>query len=69
MSLNGARILGVDKDLGTVAAGKLADLIVINGDPIARPAEIRRVVTVFKDGVGYDSQRMIDAVRGLVGIR
>ena len=69
MSLNGARILGVDKDLGSVTPGKLADLIVINGDPITRPAEIRRVVTVFKDGVGYDSQRMIDAVRGLVGIR
>ena len=69
MSLNGARILGVDKDLGSVTAGKLADLIVINGDPVARPPEIRRVVTVFKDGVGYDSQRMIDAVRGLVGIR
>ncbi len=69
MSLNGARILGVDKDLGTVTAGKLADLIVINGDPIARPAEIRKVVTVFKDGVGYDSQRLIDAVRGLVGVR
>ena len=69
MSLNGARILGVDKDLGSVTAGKLADLIVINGDPIARPAEIRKVVTVFKDGVGYDSERMIGAVRGLVGIR
>ena len=69
MSLNGARILGVDKDLGSVTPGKLADLIVINGDPVARPPEIRRVVTVFKDGVGYDSQRMIDAVRGLVGIR
>jgi imidazolonepropionase-like amidohydrolase len=69
MSLNGARILGVDKDLGSVTAGKLADLIVINGDPIARPADIRKVVTVFKDGVGYDSERMIGAVRGLVGIR
>ncbi|HEX6643615.1 MAG TPA: amidohydrolase family protein [Gemmatimonadales bacterium] len=69
MSLNGAKILGVDAQLGTVAPGKLADLIVINGDPIARPAEIRRVVTVFKDGVGYDSARMIEAVRGLVGVR
>jgi imidazolonepropionase-like amidohydrolase len=69
MSLNGARILGVDAQLGTVTAGKLADLIVINGDPIARPAEIRKVVTVFKDGVGYDSARLIEAVRGLVGIR
>jgi imidazolonepropionase-like amidohydrolase len=69
MSLNGARILGVDKDLGSITAGKLADLIIINGDPITQPADIRKVVTVFKDGVGYDSQRMIDAVRGLVGIR
>jgi len=69
MSLNGAKILGVDAELGSVTPGKLADLIVINGDPVTRPAEIRRVVTVFKDGVGYDSQRMIDAVRGLVGIR
>ena len=69
MSLNGAKILGVDRDLGSVTAGKLADLIVINGNPIAQPADIRKVVTVFKDGVGYDSQRMIDAVRGLVGVR
>ncbi|HEU5049313.1 MAG TPA: amidohydrolase family protein [Gemmatimonadales bacterium] len=69
MSLNGATILGVDKDLGSVTAGKLADLVVIRGDPIAKPAEIRNVVTVFKDGVGYDSPRMIEAVRGLVGVR
>ncbi|HEU4827968.1 MAG TPA: amidohydrolase family protein [Gemmatimonadales bacterium] len=69
MSLNGAKILGVDKDLGSVTAGKLADLIVIDGDPVTTPADIRKVVTVFKDGVGYDSERMIDAVRGLVGVR
>jgi imidazolonepropionase-like amidohydrolase len=69
MSLNGAKILGVDQDLGSVTAGKLADLVVINGDPVARPAEIRKVVTVFKDGVGYDSAKMIEATRGLVGIR
>ena len=69
MSANGAKILGVDKDLGTVQPGKLADLVVINGNPIATPADIRKVVTVFKDGVGYDSQKMIDATKGLVGIR
>jgi imidazolonepropionase-like amidohydrolase len=69
MSLNGARILGVDKQLGSITAGKLADLVVIRGDPIARPAEIRQVTTVFKDGVGYDSPKLIAAVKGLVGIR
>jgi hypothetical protein len=69
MTLNGAKILGVDKQLGTVTAGKTADLVVIRGNPIAEPATIRQVTTVFKDGVGYDSAKLIDSVKGLVGIR
>jgi hypothetical protein len=69
MTLNGAMILGVDKDLGSVTAGKLADLVVIKGDPVATPAEIRQTTIVFKDGVGYDSAALIAAVKGLVGIR
>jgi imidazolonepropionase-like amidohydrolase len=69
MSFNGARILGVDKQLGSITVGKLADLVVIRGDPIAQPAEIRNVTTVFKDGVGYDSAKLIASVKGLVGIR
>ena len=69
MSYNGARILGVDKQLGTITAGKLADLVVIRGNPIAQPADIRQVTTVFKDGVGYDSAKLLASVKGLVGIR
>jgi imidazolonepropionase-like amidohydrolase len=69
MSANGAKVLGGSAEFGTVAAGQRADLVVIRGDPIARPAEIRNVVTVFKDGVGYDSARLIESVRGLVGVR
>ncbi len=69
MTYNGARILGVDKELGSIAAGKIADLVVIRGDPIARPAEIRQTTIVFKDGVGYDSAKIIASVKGLVGIR
>jgi hypothetical protein len=69
MTLNGATVLGEDKRLGSVTEGKLADLVVIKGDPVARPAEIRNVVTVFKNGVGYDSAKLIEACRGLVGIR
>lgn len=69
MSLNGARVLGVDDDLGSVEAGKLADLVLIAGDPVANPAEIRNVVTVFKDGVGYDSAALIASVKGLVGLQ
>ena len=69
MTLNGATVLGIADRLGSIAAGKVADLVVINGDPVTKPADIKKVVTVFKDGIGYDSQRMIESVRGLVGIR
>ncbi|MYC88039.1 MAG: amidohydrolase family protein [Gemmatimonadales bacterium] len=69
VSANGAKILGVDDELGTVEAGKRADLIVLNGDPGSDPSAIRAVRWVFKDGVGYDSRELIQATRGLVGIR
>lgn len=68
-TLNGARYLEVDGRVGTIALGKQADLIVLRGDPSANLADIRNVTTVFKNGVGYDSRRLIDSVRGLVGLR
>lgn len=68
MSLNGAKILGVDKDLGSVERGKIADLVVIRGDLSSDPSVIRQMVTVFKDGIGYDSVKMLESVRGRVGI-
>ncbi len=69
MSANGARVLGADKELGTVTAGKMADLVLIRGDLAADPAAIRNVVTVFKGGVGFDSAKLIASVKGLVGVR
>ena len=69
MTLNGARVLSIDDDLGSVEVGKIADLIVIEGDPATRPVDIRNVVIVFKDGVGYDSKKLIDSVDGLVGLK
>ena len=68
LSANGARVLQVFDDLGTVEAGKLADLVVMNGDLTANPAVIREVAIVFKDGIGYDSRAMLDDVAGRVGI-
>jgi imidazolonepropionase-like amidohydrolase len=69
MTLNGAKVLRVDKELGSVTAGKIADLVVIRGNPVATPGEIRNVTIVFKDGVGYDSPKLLASVNGLVGIR
>ena len=68
MTLNGAKILGVDKDLGSIAVGKLADLVVVQGALPSDPSSIRRTVIVFKDGVGYDPKPLIESVKGRVGI-
>ena len=69
MTLNGARVLGEDQRFGSIEPGKLADLVVIAGDPVRRPAEIRNVTLVFKEGVGYDSAALVESVKGLVGLR
>ena len=69
MTLNGARVLGEDHRFGSIEAGKLADLVVIDGDPVRRESEIRNVTLVFKEGVGYDSPKLLQSVMGLVGLR
>ena len=51
-----------------MAPGKQADLVVIKGDPAKNIADIQNVTLVFKDGVGYDSNKMIDSVHGMVGL-
>jgi len=66
---NGARYLERDAEIGTVEAGKRADLVLMRGDPGSDPGALRRMVTVFKDGVGYDSQALFSSVKGWVGVR
>jgi imidazolonepropionase-like amidohydrolase len=67
-TLNGAEYLGQANRIGSIAVGKAADLVVVEGDPSAHMADVERVQYVFKDGVGYDSAKLIESVRGLVGI-
>jgi imidazolonepropionase-like amidohydrolase len=68
-TLNGAEFLGVGDHVGSIAEGKHADLVLINGNPAKDINDVEKVETVFKDGIGYDSQKLIDSVRGQVGIR
>ena len=67
-TLNGAKYLGRDKTVGSIAVMKQADLLVINGNPAASIGDIRKVETVFKQGVGYDPAKLIASVQGKAGI-
>jgi imidazolonepropionase-like amidohydrolase len=49
-----ALVMGVDKDLGAVAPGKLADMILVEGDPTTNIRDINNITTVIKGGKVYD---------------
>jgi imidazolonepropionase-like amidohydrolase len=66
-TLNGAVYLGLESRIGSVAAGKNADLVVVNGDPSKKISDIEKVEIVFKDGIGYDPQALLASVRGRYG--
>ncbi len=68
MSANGARVLGIEGDVGTVEAGKVADLVVIEGD-LEAVQNLHDTRIVFRHGTGWDSAKLIDSIRGIVGIR
>jgi len=67
-TLNGATYLGRADKVGSIALGKQADLVVLDGDPSARIDDIRKVSMVFKEGIGYDPAKLIASVRGKVGL-
>ncbi len=66
---NGAQFLGEADRIGTIAAGKAADLVVIKGDPSQKIEDIENTEIVFKDGIGYDPAKLIESVRGTAGSR
>ena len=68
-SFNGAKYLGRESQIGSIAVGKTADLMIVKGNPAANIFDIENVEIVFKDGVGYDSEKLIQSVQGLVGVR
>jgi imidazolonepropionase-like amidohydrolase len=68
-TMNGAKLLGIDRETGSVEVGKAADLVVVDGNPAVSISDIRKAQTVFKDGEGFDTKRLIDSVSGSVGIQ
>jgi hypothetical protein len=66
-TLNGAIYLGQQDKIGSISVGKNADLVIVKGDPATSISDIEQVEIVFKDGVGYDSQKLIDSTKGRYG--
>jgi imidazolonepropionase-like amidohydrolase len=65
---NGARYLKREHRIGSIAVGLQADLVVVRGDPTANIRDIEKVELVFKRGVGYNPGKLIESVRGHVGL-
>ncbi len=68
-TLNGAQFLGEADHIGSLAAGKQADIMIVKGDPSAKIEDIENVEVVFKDGVGWDTKKLVESVKGQVGTR
>jgi len=66
---NGAKYLGREDRIGTIATGKQADLVVVTGDPAKDISAVEHVDYVFKKGVGYDPAKLIASTQAMVGIR
>jgi len=61
-TLNAARIMNLDRDLGSITAGKLADLTLVDGDPVADISNVRKTALVVKDGVLYRPAELYTAL-------
>lgn len=68
-TLNGAQFLGLADHIGSLEKGKQADIVLVKGDPGTKIEDVENVDVVFKDGVGYDSKKLVESVKGQVGIR
>jgi hypothetical protein len=68
-TFNGAKYMGQAATIGSIAPGKVADIVVLGANPADNIENIEKVETVFKDGVGYDPAKLIQSVTGLVGLR
>ena len=65
--MNGAIFRGRQDRIGSIDIGKNADLMIVKGDPATQISDIENVEIVFKDGVGYDTKKLLDSVKGRYG--
>ncbi|MEJ8817260.1 amidohydrolase family protein [Lacibacter sp. H407] len=64
---NGSIALELNQTIGTIEPGKSADLLIINGDPSKDIHDLRKILFVFRNGIGYNSKKLFESVKGKVG--
>ncbi|MFN8582287.1 MAG: amidohydrolase family protein [Gemmatimonadaceae bacterium] len=69
MTLNGARVLGIADQVGSLRPTMQADIVILRGNLSESPATIRNTVTVFRKGIGFDSAKLISSIKGQVGLK
>ena len=69
LTLNGAKVLGIDGRVGSIVPGMQADIVVLNGDLTTDASAIKNVVTVFRRGLGFDAAKLIESTNGQVGLQ
>ena len=62
VSLNGAKVLGIDADVGSIEAGKVADLVVVDAN-LEAVGTLHDTSIVFRHGIGWDSEKLIESIR------
>ena len=67
-TLNGATYLGQADRIGSIAVGKDANVVVLKGDPSKRIKDVENVEMVFRDGLGFDSAKLLASVKGRFGL-
>ncbi len=66
-TINGANALGIEASLGSIEVGKLADLVVVNGNPLDDIKAVRDIRFVIRDGVVHDPKALLQSAEGKIG--
>jgi adenine deaminase len=66
-TINGASALGIEEKLGSVEVGKLADLVVVKGNPLADIKSARNIRYVIKAGDVHDPETLLQSAQGKIG--